>query len=123
VTISNAFTIRSVRTRGTDLVVTLRLPGAGRAQVTAVTTARRRVNRRNRARRFTYARAGVTVAQAGDVAVRLPRSSRATSELRRAVGRRGSVLVTVRFTPNGGQAREQNFTRRITVRATTPRRG
>jgi ABC-type phosphate transport system substrate-binding protein len=123
VTISNLFTIRSVRTRGTDLVVTLRLPGAGRAQVTAVTTARRRVNRRNRARRFTYARAGVTVAQAGDVAVRLPRSSRATSELRRAVGRRGSVLVTVRFTPNGGQAREQNFTRRITVRATTPRRG
>lgn len=116
VQISNLFSIRSVRTRGSDLLVTLRLPGAGRAVVMATTTSKRRINRRTRTRRFTYARGTVQVSRAGDVSVRIARSKRATSELKRAIGKRGQTLVKVRFEPTGGQAREQSFSRPISVR-------
>jgi hypothetical protein len=117
----NTFTIPSARRSGNAVVARFRLPGAGALSVSArgryKQKVRRRVNgrtrTRTRTRRLTVGRATAQVTRAGDVAVRLPLSSKTRRALR-TKGRRVTVTITATFTPTGGKPR--TVTRKLTLR-------
>lgn len=114
----NLFTIGSSRKKGSDLLASFRLPGAGRLSVTATGSYTEKVKRKgkkaaSRKRSVSVGKATVGVTRAGDLSVKLPMSSKARSALKKA--KRITVKITAVYTPTGGTAR--TITRTLTLRA------
>jgi hypothetical protein len=119
VVVSNEFSVVSSRARANDILNALRLPGPGRASVTARGKYTEKVRRgrrtRTRTRTVSLGSAIVEVARAGDLSVRLPMSAaakRALGKLKRT--QRMAVTVTVVYTPTGGSPR--TVTRTLSLR-------
>jgi len=103
------FTIASARSRTNELVLSIRVPGAGRLTATASGT----YKQGSRTRKVSVGTTRSTLTKAGTGTLRIKLSTASRSALRRA--KRLVVAIKVTYTPTGGTAASK--TRTLTLKA------